>query len=133
MLRPAAALACALLLAGCSSLGNMVPWGGASRPKPAELGPNVPVLGVRQVWTAQIGDTQGLALEMRVLGNQVLLASAAGEVAALDARTGGDLWRARIGQPLAAGVGSDGRWSAVTSQASQVIVLEGGVKFGANP
>jgi len=126
MLRPAAALACALALVGCSSLSNMMPWSGPSRPKPAELGPNVPVLGVRQAWTAQIGDTQGLALDARVIGNTVVLASASGEVAAIDARTGGDVWRARLGVPLASGVGSDGRWSAVGAKSSEIIVLEGG-------
>ncbi len=126
MLRPAAALACALALVGCSSLSNMMPWSGPSRPKPAELGPNVPMLGVRQAWTAQIGDTHGLALDARVIGNTVVLASASGEVAAIDARTGGDVWRARLGVPLASGVGSDGRWSAVGAKSSEIIVLEGG-------
>ncbi|AVP59010.1 outer membrane protein assembly factor BamB [Pulveribacter suum] len=125
-MRPAAVLACALVLAGCSSLSNMMPWSGPARPKPAELGPNVPVLGVRQAWTAQIGDTQGLALDVRVVGHTVVLASASGEVAAIDARTGGDVWRTRLGIPLASGVGSDGRWAAVGSRTSEIIALEGG-------
>ncbi|AVO48263.1 outer membrane protein assembly factor BamB [Melaminivora suipulveris] len=126
VLRPAAILACALMLGACSSVSNMLPWSSSSRPKPADLGPNVPVLGVRQAWTAQIGDTQGLALDVRVLDGTVLLASAAGDVAALDARTGGDIWRARLGAPLASGVGSDGRWTAVASKAREIIVLERG-------
>lgn len=126
MLRPAATLLCVLTLAGCSSLSNMMPWSGPSRPKPAELGPNVPVLGVRQAWTAQVGDTQGLALDVRVVGQTVVLASAAGEVAAIDARTGGDVWRARLGVALSAGVGSDGRWAAVAAKTSELIALDGG-------
>ena len=133
LMRPAAAVACALVLAGCSTVSNMLPWSGPSRPKPAELGPIVPVLAVRQAWTSQIGDTQGLALDVHVQGTTVLLASAAGDLAAIDARTGGDVWRARLGVPLASGVGSDGRWAAVTSKASQLIALEGGREIWRKP
>jgi len=129
----AAALACVVALSGCSSLWDGSLWGGSARPKPAELGPNVPVLGVRQAWTAQVGDTQGLALDVRVVGHQVLLASAAGEVVALDARTGGDVWRARLGVPLASGVGSDGRWAAVTTKSGEVVVLDGGREVWRKP
>ncbi len=110
-------LAGALLLTGCSL------WGGSSRPKPADLGPNVPVLGVRQAWTAKIGSTAGLPLEVNVNGNVVTVASADGAVAAIDARTGGDIWRASLGEPLSAGVGSDGKWTAVVTQKNDVVVL----------
>ncbi|SDM44714.1 Beta-barrel assembly machine subunit BamB [Oryzisolibacter propanilivorax] len=136
MLRPTALLATVLALAGCaqlSSLNNMLPWSGPSRPKPAELGPNVPVLGVRQAWNSQIGDIQGLSLDVRVLGSTVLLASGAGDVAAIDARTGGDVWRTRLGVPLASGVGSDGRWTAVTSKNNQLIALEAGREVWRKP
>lgn len=133
MLRPAALLACLLALGGCSSLGNMMPWGGSSRPKPAELGPNVPVLGVRQAWTSQIGSTQGVALDVRVVDGTVLLASAGGEVVALNAATGADVWRTRLGVPLASGVGSDGRWTAVTAKTGELIALEGGREIWRKP
>lgn len=110
-------LAGALLLTGCSL------WGGSSKPKPADLGPNVPILGVRQAWTAKIGSTAGLPLEVQVNGNVVTVASADGAVAAIDARTGGDIWRASLGEPLSAGVGSDGKWTAVVTQKNDVVVL----------
>lgn len=123
----AAAMACALLLGGCSL------WGGSSKPKPAELGPNVPVLGVRQVWTQKVGAIAGLPLDVHVNGNTVTLASADGGIAAIDARTGGDVWRATVGVPLAAGVGSDGKWTAVVSQKNDVIVLAGGQELWRKP
>jgi len=110
-------LAGALLLTGCSL------WGGSSKPKPADLGPNVPILGVRQAWTAKIGSTAGLPLEVQVNGNVVTVASADGAVAAIDARTGGDIWRTSLGEPLSAGVGSDGKWTAVVTQKNDVVVL----------
>lgn len=123
----------ASLLAGLLGLGGCSLWGGTPKPKPAELGPNVPVLGVRQAWTAQVGVQDGLALDMHVEGSVVTLASANGEVAAIDARTGGDVWRTRLDQPLAAGVGSDGRWAAVVSKNNQVIALDGGREIWRKP
>ncbi len=110
-------LAGALLLTGCSL------WGGSSKPKPADLGPNVPILGVRQAWTAKDRLHRRLPLEVQVNGNVVTVASADGAVAAIDARTGGDIWRASLGEPLSAGVGSDGKWTAVVTQKNDVVVL----------
>ncbi|HRO80783.1 MAG TPA: outer membrane protein assembly factor BamB [Alicycliphilus denitrificans] len=115
----------ALALAGLLGLSGCSLWGGSSKPKPAELGPNVPVLGVRQAWTARIGAVEGVVLDVNVNGNVVTLASSNGEVAAIDARTGGDIWRTQLNLPLASGVGSDGRWSAVVSRNAQVVVLDG--------
>lgn len=123
----ALALVVALGVSGCSL------WGGSSKHKPAELGPNVPVIGVRQAWTARMGGMDGIALDVHVNGNTVTLASAKGELVALDARTGGDVWRTQLNLPLAAGVGSDGRWAAVVSQDAQLIVLDGGREIWRKP
>ena len=126
------ALAAALSVSGCSLWGGSL-WGGSSKPKPAELGPNVSVIGVRQAWTAKMSAIDGLALDAHVNGTTVTLASAQGEVAAIDARTGGDVWRTQLNVPLAAGVGSDGRWAAVVSQNAQLIVLDGGREIWRKP
>jgi len=117
----------AVLLTGCSL------WGGPSKPKPADLGPNVPLLPVRQAWTAKIGSTAGLPLEVLVQGSTVTLASADGAIVAIDARTGGDIWRASLGQPLSAGVGGDGKWTAVVTQKNDVVVLAGGRELWRQP
>jgi len=47
-------------------------------------------------------------------------------VAALDARTGGDIWRAALAEPLSAAVGSDGKFAAVVSRNNALIVIDGG-------
>ena len=108
-------------LAGCSL------WsGGSSKPVPADLGANVAVLGVRQAWTARIGNVGGLPLDVHVRGNVVTLASADGTVAALDARTGGDVWRVALTEPLSAGVGSDGKSAAVVTRANALVLLDAG-------
>lgn len=108
-------------LAGCSLWNS-----GSSKPVPADLGANVAVLGVRQVWTARVGSVGGLPLDVYVSGNVVTLASADGVVASIDARTGGDVWRVSLSEPLSAGVGSDGKTSAVVSRGNALIVLDQG-------
>lgn len=110
------------VLSACSWLGI----GSGSKQKPADLGPNVPVLAVRQSWTARIGSVEGLPLEANVNGHVVTLAARDGTVAALDGRTGGDIWRIDLRTPLSAGVGSDGKWTAVVTHDNQLVVLEGG-------
>ncbi len=120
-------VAAAMLASGCSL------WGGSSKPKPAELGPVVPVIGVRQAWTSRIGEIGRLPLSVNVSGTQVTVASAEGTVAAIDARTGGDIWRATIGEPLSAGVGSDGKWTAVVTSSNHLVVLSGGRELWRKP
>lgn len=104
-----------LVLAACAS---------ADKSKQLDLGPNVPLVGVRSAWTSSIG-SNGFPLEMRPIGNLVFVASSDGGVAAIDARTGGDLWRTSLGTSLSAGVGSDGRYVAVVSRDNELIVLDG--------
>ncbi|WP_281174778.1 outer membrane protein assembly factor BamB [Simplicispira psychrophila] len=108
-------------LMGCSLWG-----GGANKPKPAELGGNVSVMGVHQAWVAQLGSKASAQLVPHVNGNTITFASVDGVVASIDPRTGGDVWRANLGEQLAAGVGSDGRWAAVVSQGNELVVLEAG-------
>lgn len=105
-----------VLLAGCGSSG---------KPKPAELGPNPGLLGVRQVWTAQLGQVE-FPLDVHVTGQQVALAGSDGTVLALEARTGRELWRASAKARLSAGVGSDGQRTAVVTQDNEVVVFESG-------
>jgi outer membrane assembly lipoprotein YfgL len=119
MSRIATAVIAAVLaatLAGCA---------GNSRPKPAELPPNVALLGVRQAWSAKLADVE-FPLEVNVQGSTVALASANGTVMALDARTGRESWRTSVGAPLSAGVGSDGKVTAVVTTGNEVVALEGG-------
>lgn len=119
--RVTAVAALVAALAGCSL------WsGGGAKPVPADLGTNVAVLGVRQAWTARVGNVAGLPLDVHAAGNVVTVASADGVVAAIDARTGGDLWRTALGEPLSAAVGSDGKSAAVVSRSNALIVVESG-------
>jgi outer membrane protein assembly factor BamB len=105
------------LLTACS--------GGANRPKPAELGANTPLIGVRQAWTNRVGEVP-LGATPAVVGSTVVVAAADGTVAALDAATGRDQWRGTAGAALATGAGTDGKLAAVITRANEVVVLDDG-------
>jgi outer membrane protein assembly factor BamB len=119
-----AALCCTLALAGCSMLSSLPFVGGVEKPKPAELSPNPALIAVRPAWTARIGEVN-LPLSVAVSGTTVAVASTDGTVAALDAATGRDLWRANLKTPIAAGVGSDGKLTAVVTRTNELVALSG--------
>ena len=118
------AIALAAGLAGCSMLPSGF-GGGAEKPKPAELPPNAALIAVRPAWTARVGEVN-LQLTVNVSGGTITAASSDGTVAAIDAATGRDIWRASAGGPIAAGVGSDGKLAAVVTRANELVALSGG-------
>ncbi|MFM8610490.1 MAG: outer membrane protein assembly factor BamB [Burkholderiaceae bacterium] len=115
------ATALAFMLAGCSSAPQ--------RPKPAELAPVTALIGVKLAWSNRLGPSAGPTdpgLQPAVVATQVVLASGDGTVAALDPRSGRDLWRTNVGAPLSAGVGSDGATSAVVTRGNDLVALREG-------
>jgi len=96
-----------------------------STPKPADLGANPALLGVRSVWTAGIGASK-FPLSISVAGQAVTLASSDGWVTSLDATTGAALWRSNVGANIAAGVGGDGHYAAVVTRENELVTLAGG-------
>jgi outer membrane assembly lipoprotein YfgL len=110
------ALGVAVVLSACA---------GPERPKPATLAPNVPLMNVRAAWSAAVGPVD-FPLDVRVVEGRAYVAGGNGVVAALDAQTGADVWRASVDAPLSAGVGSDGRYAAVVTRANELVVLESG-------
>ncbi|WP_213953985.1 MULTISPECIES: outer membrane protein assembly factor BamB [unclassified Variovorax] len=116
VLRTGLAMVLVAALAACSS---------TSKPKPPELPANVVVLGVRQAWSVKIPQV-AFPLQTSVNGDMVTVASTDGTVVAIDARTGTEAWRASVGAPLTAGVGSDGSMAAVVTKKNELVVLDGG-------
>ena len=132
MFRFAARAACVLAvaaLAGCSILPGMsLPsflGGGADKPKPAELQPNPALLAIRPAWTAKIGQV-GFPLSVNTSASALAVASGDGTVAVLDPASGRDVWRAGVGGPIAAGVGSDGKLLAVITRSNELVALSAG-------
>lgn len=119
MVRAPAALILIAVLSGCAF------FSGPDKPKPAELQPVSAVVSGRQAWSARIGPVN-FPLDIPVSGTTVFVASSEGLVAALDARTGADIWRVTVGGPIAAGVGSDGKIAAVITQSNDVVALQSG-------
>ena len=121
--RQGAALALVTALAGCS----MMPWltSSSDKPAPADLGPNVALINVRQAWTAHIGKVD-LPLSPTVNGSTVALANSEGAVTQLDAATGRVLWQGNAGGPVSAGAGSDGKLVSVITRANEVVTFNGG-------
>lgn len=107
----------ALVLAGCAS--------GPDKPKPKPLEPLTPQNVARQVWTQRIAGVQ-FPLTVAVAGGAFTVGANDGTVLALEAGTGRELWRANVGSPLGAGVGSDGRFAAVVTRAGELVTLETG-------
>jgi outer membrane assembly lipoprotein YfgL len=103
------------LLMGCA----------ADKPKPAPLESYGPKIAGRQVWSQSIGSI-GFPLVPAVHQGVVTLAAGNGELVALQADSGQVMWRADAGGALAAGVGSDGRFSAVVTRSNEVVVFDSG-------
>ncbi len=108
------ALVGALFLAAC----------GSDKPKPVALESLTPKIAGRVVWQAKV-DGARFALSVAVQDDKFFAAGDDGTVLALDANSGRELWRASAGGRISAGVGSDGRWSAVVTQANELVVFDG--------
>jgi outer membrane protein assembly factor BamB len=104
-----------LLLAGCA----------ADKPKPKALETVAPKIAGRQVWSVKL-DSVRFALSVVSRDGNFIVASTDGTVLALEANSGRELWRANAGAPLSAGVGSDGRFSAVVTRDNKLVTFDGG-------
>ena len=119
VLRAQAALILVASLAGCAFLE------GSSKPKPAQLQPVNGFVSAKQAWVSRIGPVT-FALDVANVGGVLHMAGSDGTVAAIDSRTGTDVWRTNVGSGLSAGVGSDGKVSAVVTQGNEVVALVAG-------
>ena len=105
------------LIVGCA--------GGPTKQKPVDLAPNTNLLDVRLAWSTKAAPF-GIPLNAHVVGNTVTVAGSDGLVISLDSQTGGELWRAAVGNQILAGAGSDGRVVAVFTNGNELVALEGG-------
>jgi outer membrane assembly lipoprotein YfgL len=116
LMKPAL-LALALALSGCSLFS---PDG----PKPSPLEANIGQGSVKVLWNTRV-DSPDFALSVVARGDQFILAGTDGVVQALSAADGHTAWRADVGRKLRAGVGSDGRFSAVVTRDNELVALDG--------
>jgi outer membrane protein assembly factor BamB len=126
LMRAVAALAAALVLAGCSSFSlNPLDWFTRSAPPPpAPLVPIANPIPARVLWQASIGKAEFATFTPAVAAGSVFAAAADGTVVRLDAATGRQIWRVRVPAALSGGVGSDGKLVVVGSSEGEVIALD---------
>lgn len=115
------------LLGAAGALALLVACSGTpERPKPTPLqNPAPSAVRAESAWTQRVGAV-GVPVRLAVTPQALVLASGDGAVVALDPASGRELWRASAGAELAAGVGSDGRWSAVVTRPGDLVVIEAG-------
>ena len=118
-LRAQAAILLIATLPGCAF------FEGSTKPKPAELQPVNGFVSAKQAWVSRIGPVT-FALDVANVGGVLYLAGSDGAVAAIDSRTGTDVWRTNVGSSLSAGVGSDGKVAAVVTTSNEVVALSEG-------
>jgi len=113
------------LVSGCSTVGETVgklnPFA-SSGPKPAELKPIKATTDVRVLWKYSIGKSGDYVFSPAIVGSSVYVAAADGSIARLD-ENGAAQWRIKAGQPLSAGVGSDGRLVVVGTPKGEVLAF----------
>ncbi len=129
--RLALAALAAGVLPGCSMLSS---WGLSLPPpprldwfsdkgKPAPMPALTPTVTPVIDWQASVGKA-GPGFTPAVVGNDIIVANAAGEVMRLDATTGRSAWRVGAGTALSAGVGADENLAVVGSDRGDVVALK---------
>ncbi|MCE4553335.1 outer membrane protein assembly factor BamB [Pelomonas cellulosilytica] len=109
-------------LSGCSVWNS---WFGSDKGKPAALETlSGPATG-RIAWSSK-GDNIGFPLSIATPVDRFVVASSDGQVRALSAADGRELWRGDAGGKLLAGIGSDGRFAAVVNRDNELVVLDAG-------
>jgi outer membrane protein assembly factor BamB len=117
--RYAVPVACAMtmfMMTACSSSKD-------ERRVPTPLTDFKSVLTVQQAWKSGVGKAGRYLFSPIAVGNDIYAAGANGSVAKIDAQTGKDVWRIKVGSDLSAGVGSDGTLTAVGGLKGEVYVL----------
>ena len=108
-----------LALAGCSL------WSGDDgRYNPTPLTEYKPGLPASIAWKAQIGKGSGIGFVPEVVGSIVYAAAADGSVGKFDLASGTPVWVSKVDKTLLAGVGSDGKTTAVVTSDGTVVALD---------
>jgi outer membrane assembly lipoprotein YfgL len=109
-------LLAALSLAACSSV---------DKPKPTPLEAFTPRIAGKQAWSRSVGAPLPGG-SIAVVRDRFVLANRDGDIISLDVATGAERERVALRTPLSAGVGSDGRFHAVVTEANELVVVEAG-------
>jgi outer membrane protein assembly factor BamB len=110
------------LMAGCSSLNPF-----ASKPKgpqPAPLTELKASMAARTTWKLDIGKSHNYMLSPALAGDSVILASADGNIARVEAGSGRQLWRIKAGMDLTTSPATDGNLIAVGGAKGMLLAFD---------
>ncbi|WP_312549733.1 outer membrane protein assembly factor BamB [Massilia sp.] len=97
------------LMTGCSTLSSLNPFSSKDKTnEPAKLEELKATMAVRTAWKLDIGKARGYQFSPALAGNTLVVASADGDIARVEALDGRAMWRIKTGSNLTAGVGTDG-------------------------
>src|SRR5699024_6956097 len=74
-------------------------------------------------WSVNVGNEAGIGFSPAVTSSAVYAASANGNVAKIDLRSGSVQWQAQVAEGLQAGAGSDGNTTAVVTPSGEVVAF----------
>ncbi|XYJ11968.1 outer membrane protein assembly factor BamB [Telluria sp. B2] len=102
------------LMTGCSTLSSLNPFSSKDKTnEPAKLEELKATMAVRTAWKLDIGKARGYQFSPALAGNTLIVASADGDIARVEAADGRAMWRIKADTNLTAGVGTDGNVIAV--------------------
>ena len=119
------------LLAGCSSMSSLNPFGAKADPKnvPAALIDVKPTMGVKNIWAVSVGKSENYIFTPAFARDSIFTAAANGSVTRVSAITGATQWRVDAGMALVGGVGSDGNTVAVAGEKGMLLAFDGDGKL----
>ena len=115
----------AVALAGCGLLGP-------DKPKPTPLEPIASPATAQAAWTQRVESVR-FPLSVAQSPNVYTVASSEGTLLAVQADIGRELWRVNVKGPIAAGVGSDGRYASVVTRDGELVTVEAGRELWRTP
>lgn len=116
----------ALLQAGCGTMDKLnAHFVGVDNTEPPTPLTAIPQkLKVIEVWSKSVGggtDAQYLKLAPSIYDNHVFIADSDGEISAIDATSGNDIWRVDTDQPVTGGPGAGANLVLVGTREGQVL------------
>jgi outer membrane protein assembly factor BamB len=113
------------LMTGCSTLHSLNPF--ASKAKGNQPAPLVELkasMAVRTAWKLDVGRAQGYQFTPAIVENTLIAVGADGTMVRVDSATGRQVWRAKAGSDLTAGVGTDGTMFVVGGAKGKLMAFD---------
>ena len=117
-------LASTTILVGVVATALIACSGSSRVRKPSELTAVTNQFDMQQVWSTNVGSSEGFNFHPIVAGDAVYAASHRGNLAKIDLATGNKVWEASVPERLSIGPGSDGRTTVAVSTRGTVYAYD---------